>query len=814
MTQARFLGASVTGINFSLGWGNQESRLQVTLVEDRRGGDFFNPPPEGAPVYFDFFGWTFSGLLETIERSVSSSGNPVFSVSIVDPRSILDGVQIVLSDYSGTTNGVPNLINVYGYLERDDFGASGKNDSGIQWHKIRDTISSITALSQASDYGGPISYKGYVYNVSLVGLPILPEFYRISASPSMSLLEFINDVCESSACEYFITLLSNTITINTVSRATVPLKGIINQFVTSVDGAVAKTSGTQMVNEVCSKFLVGGAETSVFYNTYGPGTDNSFEDSVDNPIWYYWGKDLEGNLVVSDTSNQTFNLDSRGVLIPGVGDTYPTDIGEMRAALANQDSWETYLWLNCFNRFLFNADGDRTDRLFKVDSANTGLEITSTTYIHDNEKNPHFGKSVKIGLASSISKTIVSFLFDTSPVDIFNANSNQFIKLKNEEYVKTQIDDMTKLYNLVRAYADEHYGRKYMVMVPDVEVVENEETLELNFSHSVAEAGYVPSENFDAAIDANLMPPSIVDITLPDGRVTSYVRFDNIDELDLSELDPKDLMFGKDVIKTSGGKKYAGINSIFVRCEVEEDYVFLNRFEFTSPRAVINLTSRVYNKLGSVGDTIITEFLNEVAEQKSWSNTNLELVKNKLGSVANSDFFNALTYPTPVIPAMAAIPLVSNIETYGPWYAIGANGKLEFERAEDLVPWNYGGFEALDEAANARVSLAIGNVQWLEAGSIEFPGYPSISPGSQLLSTGPYVTDISVNIGVDKITTTYKMSSWNPRFGKVPKYVLDKINANTKLNQRIMRNNRELIKINSFKNKYLQVKKQLPSLGQ
>ena len=94
-----FLGASITQFTANMGWNDEVSRLQVSLVEDDTQDDYFNPPIVGAPVYFNFEGWTFGGLLEKWDKSFSFSGNPVYNVSVVDPRDLLTGVQIILDNY-------------------------------------------------------------------------------------------------------------------------------------------------------------------------------------------------------------------------------------------------------------------------------------------------------------------------------------------------------------------------------------------------------------------------------------------------------------------------------------------------------------------------------------------------------------------------------------------------------------------------------------------------------------------------------------------------------------------------------------------
>lgn len=801
LQQVRFLGSSITSFSANLGWGNENSHLQVGLVDDVVNGDDFNPPDVGSPIYFNYGGWEFNGLLEHTEISRSFSGNPIYNISIVDPRSLLDGYQIILSDYFGPINGIPNIGNIFGYLENTGgFGSSGKNESGIEWWRIVFALEALTAFEGPSTYGGPISYKGFTYNVDLSNLPFLASFYRVSASPNMSLMDFINEICEAGACEYFVTLEGSTIVINTISRFNIPLKGQINQYVNTTQGAVSTDSGLDMVNETTSKFLIGGSKTDVFFNFYD-------KTATIKPIWYYWGNDSDGNLIINN-SYQSFNLDARNVLVQGVPDSYPTDMSEMRAALQSQESWESFLWFECFNQFIFDINGTLTDTLYQIVS-NGNFIPGGTKYKHSGIINPHFKKAYYIGLGSNNIQNIMAYLLGNSPASIVAANSRALMGLQNINNFnqRSEPDEVDKVYELIHSFADEYYGRKFMVTVPNVFVATDSETGELLFSHNVTDAGYLEEDVLEQAVQSNLSPPFLNEITTPDNRVMAYVRFDNISQLDLSGIEPKDLLFSTTLIKSADGTRYDGssITSVFIRCTVDDDYVFLDNVNFTSPRVVITLTSRVYQiNTDNLSEKILLDYINIAGGMSNWTNQQKEDIFNKLTSSIRGDAWNIFSFPLVAIPAMAAIPLKSNTETYGPWLSIGANGKVEVEQSEDLVPWNYSGYTNMNLTANARVSLSSANLQWIESGTIEFPGVPDHNLGAQLLGSGPYVTDISIKIGIDGVTTTYKMRSWNPRFGKVGKAYIDKMNKTNKVSQQIRRNMQEEIKLNTFKNKYLE----------
>ena len=170
-------------------------------------GDVFYSPRVGSPAYFKYYGqapgvnhpenpdcvpvsggnqcddWNdyqieklleFNGLVKSVSKSMGTSGE-TFSVTLEDPRTILENVIVILSDDDrnvapadfpyihdpfirkfsdpqapgvvGTTPAVTfpqgqkggylgayNVLNVYGYYEKNQFGSAETNEAGMQWY--------------------------------------------------------------------------------------------------------------------------------------------------------------------------------------------------------------------------------------------------------------------------------------------------------------------------------------------------------------------------------------------------------------------------------------------------------------------------------------------------------------------------------------------------------------------------------------------------------------------------------------------------------------------------------------------------------
>lgn len=126
--QLTYLGATIQSINSSLGWSSTPSSLSINLVED--AGQTFIIPQVGTPTYFDYNGWKFGGIIKAWKRNRGQSGF-IFDVTINDPRELLSGTQVILFGYTGITFGLPNIYNVYGYLESSGFGNSGTTSASV-----------------------------------------------------------------------------------------------------------------------------------------------------------------------------------------------------------------------------------------------------------------------------------------------------------------------------------------------------------------------------------------------------------------------------------------------------------------------------------------------------------------------------------------------------------------------------------------------------------------------------------------------------------------------------------------------------------
>ena len=153
-------------------------------------------------------------------------------------------------------------------------------------------------------------------------------------------------------------------------------------------------------------------------------------------------------------------------------------------------------------------------------------------------------------------------------------------------------------------------------------------------------------------------------------------------------------------------------------------------------------------------------------------------------------------YPMAIPPRSVGIPQQSNRYVYGPWVtSITARygAKIEYVQQTDLVPENFiiptsfslnggsidiaSGYTGLNAAGNLIANTVDGfNYIFTEGGSVEIPGLPQITSLAQsLVENGPLVSDMTVNLSAQSLSTSYNMSTFAPKFGRTNKWTLDRI---------------------------------------
>jgi hypothetical protein len=217
---------------------------------------------------------------------------------------------------------------------------------------------------------------------------------------------------------------------------------------------------------------------------------------------------------------------------------------------------------------------------------------------------------------------------------------------------------------------------------------------------------------------------------------------------------------------------------------------------------VLCKTNRVFlplNAASSAGDSNRTIDSLLATAQMSCANN-----QAREKGISGSQQFKPKPFPIVVSPRSFGIPQQSNRFVYGPWITnsikLDYATKVEYEQDDNLVPENYiipstvtiggttytltSGLSGLNTVGQAKANT-IDNFDYLftEQGSVTQPGLPKVTNlAVSLLSNGPLVSDVSVNVSATDISTNYSMKTFAPKLGRTNKRVIDQLG---KLGKRI-----------------------------
>jgi hypothetical protein len=877
LSQTLFCGCSVKNYSISAGWNEQSSSMTIELVEDtcsgnkfwwdenldRQTGNIVDPgfsyPEPGCAAYFRFEenpeaateaergGFEYAGLIESWNESRSAQGNPTYTVKLTDPRSILENTQVIVGDYAGGTSGVYNIINAYGFVETfgnscdisstNGFGGttldnalgSIYNERGMVWpdvkcaiHTLTSSLDKVLANTLYSQYcvenrlvyvgprpgtegygiikgDGILSDVGFQlinnanlikqeYLIDISEIPFTPEYYRIMG-PNISLMELISQVCKDAGCDYYIELLPvkvgnsilKVIKIRVALRAAQPQTGKLDTFIAAKDDGeiISYTKGEEVRNEETSIFLKGGKRKDPYY-------------ADQTQILPFWGVDADGNLIAATVSSGEYyvNLDF-STLNPSLTTSFSSRYNaisesEMRAALYDIDSWKSVT-------------------LAKGGAISGHLE------------------SIKQNSSSDLSKVFAVLKgsmppFAPTKIPVEDSQSDHII---NSAAAK----DLDKIYSFVRSYADEYYGKQFLVNAPFLCMAVDSENNIVRYSHEPSTDGCWVEDSTSTVLGLAHNSAASDFFRDSDGKYQAILGFPSISGYNLAKTDnlyvsdPSKL--GNDDYISSGP---SGVGSIWVKADIDERWVHGTPLSPSSSTSsfLLKTSAPITHISSNSGDltepfgavSIILEKLNAGEDVfGAWSSldgTGINVVDR--GSISMGAINAA------VMPAVALAPTTSHLETYGPWGLAGLPGQVVFDNDEGFVPWEYGSDLTMNNAALDRVTNAVTQMRKGERGNVVLASVPNIPIGAELFSVdatippnsqgsqkyvgtramvttacttilpyvtvpmnawtgayGPNITQINVTIGTQGFTTEYQFSTYTPQFGRFNKGNAEKL---------------------------------------
>jgi len=946
-----YLGSSIVSFSEqgSFGGSSGEITCDISLVDCAILGDMFNPPTIGTPSAFTYKGHTFFGIVDRYSTVNSSSAHPQYTVHLSNGLFLVQGVKIILNDYYGASNAIPNLVNVFGYLENTGFGNSEVNSAGISWNKVATALTTIVNTAAGTSYGGTIQHKSFKYGLDLSNLPNIPNYYRIN-SDSISLLEFIQEVCEAGGCDFFIRLettaapgLDGKFVVYTISRLSEPTPGAVENFVNNSTCVSQKEVGQELRKDSTSKFVVGANLERMWF--VEPASSGSISGGISSAeyagynVLPYFGEDSYGNYIIGETPEDEpdeyyFDIDIRDVAHPNLGDIYQTSYSELQAVKKGRESWERFLSERACNKYVIlpaascgvtvntvcpfvfpvptgtykettvnptgeyggimdgynlcyipkygydylltkakveqNAVVDIADYYYphgagsyppdyffssycevnsleNISPAGPDILLWNLYYPATDTLNPYFLRAFKIGNVSPAFMIFVrSFESDlyrlstSAPIADRPYFEKVYLSFQNsmmDQYAKTitnmyNVDSADRynyalnnireksdhLYRKLKTLADNNLGKKFLITIPSMDGAIEPESNQLRLSQEPTEAGYLDESVWDSAYASGLIPEvSGLNILLsPEEKFYPFVKLENAVLLsgdmpihvpyNYSEISQTERYLGNPVHYT-GLLDGVPVNptgfyylDLWARCSISPNIVYQDTSTLSNPRVIVDLPGTI--KYDPDGDYASVQAAYKVIQNyakghpagayyndASFTDTNVAKMLNKFG-VDEIDFGLEKYY---YMPDLFAVPLRSNILCYGPWYLAGANGPVEYEKNNDLAPWNYGGFTPLDSAGFARVNDGVTNQTFDETGSVTVAGAPALNIGDVLIAGGPYITDINVTADSNGINTQYTFQSWSSqrRLSKLTNFTSERVKRLSQTSRDLRRAYRE-----------------------
>jgi hypothetical protein len=790
LSRINFLGCSVLSFSASVGWNEQASELTVKLVQDC--GQNFTSPKIGTPHTFKVEDesenviFRFRGILQSWIESRDSGGNPIFTVKLSDPRVILDGVQLIISDYYGYIDqigpsldqGPLNVFNIAGYVDATLLVGGGSCPSapservtfltnrsrGIPWILIKEAIqqlisgdtnlpspSSKFTASPFIEYIGESSNTQYTLDIDDIPAanPNTPEAEYSITGPTVSLTELISQIAEDGGFDYYVELLdNNTIKFKTVFRNENPpsAQSKIKEFVGATgpaqnptrEGVISYTHGRELRNEPTSSLFIGSTKKTPVIQSganmlpfFGGKPDPDNNQVIVVPYNFENVTLFGANCFVAQVPVDNINSELSS---PIPSPTFVVSELEMRCALYHIDSFITMAIL-VRNEYI---------NLGRTDLANSCL---GQRLIEQNFR-PHL---------VDIDSAFNSLRGDAPAIDLFVGMVKNYINDINQQ-------DANALFNAVKSFSDQYYGKQWLVPIADVcSIFDASEYPPIRFNK-------VPSG--DGAWHDFETSPLLLDLN----ELESFFFANDAGNIEPFVVVP--MVLAKPINNITLANPLGFILDLQ---KIQEDSYYL-KGGFAYVKAQINDKWYLYNN--NVYALLTTDFIHSLNPSPD---PNIKLNKDT-GALAVLNTQNAANLPNNVptielgsfifgiagqalAPNFAFCPIQENLDTYGPFgFRSPIGGKVRVDVDEGLNPWSYGSNTNMLNATLQRLyNSDRSQMTETERGSIQVAGFPSGNLGTPLIQGGPTVTQINCEIGSNGFTTDYQFSTYTPQFGRFSK---------------------------------------------
>jgi hypothetical protein len=849
-------------------WNSTLNKIETNDADPGFVGESLNIV--GCPAYFRFGSFEFCGLIQSWEKADSTAALDEYTIKLISPIRLLQNTNLIIGDYTGPlkpntifSEAPNNLINVFGYAEKmgvsspqlsqtspgfydfgdvapdgaifgtaaGGFGGSSANFNGMQWSVIKNITSILTSANprlinewsphgrithkgvNLSLVGGPwvngyglLGYDSVVnsqytseYLIDLTELPTVPSYFRFNGS-SISLMEAISRVVQESGYDYYLELLpirspsisasgvAKILKVRVISRLVQPEFGQIEDYVEnarSSDKLISSSVGRELRDDITSTFLIGGPKQSVYQayiNSDPDGDGDPVNPEDDDMIVPYFGTKSNGDMIMPYLTTGIAYLDEEGD--PVIRDFW---VFEIETADLNSNLQELALFnplVITEKELMFSTSMESWEDYIRAYNTESYQSIVDDLP----EAELNIGKTL----------TMLENMYPNTAISARDMVSWEMAYSDiQEEVVQRRVADKDKIYEFISNLANEYYGRKFAIRVPYTSVVEDSESLVKKFSEEPTnDGGWTEVDDVIGLPNGTFYTDFFSD---PLGKIGSIARFNGASGLDTSTLDPTSYVIYD--------------NTLYLRGQVEEQYVFQDKSNYLYPRVVFDVGNTIKENENSESVTYarihmakaIVSMMPDVPIER------VETFANAYHAVGAAHIFQEFGRQT-FMPDAVCFGIRSNINNYGPWSSVGPPGGIRVEKNDGLVPWEYGGFDILNVVGQELADAGVSNMQVGELGSVTVAGIPELPLGAELNcapilqdkhlienrvvsyesfdgsyvggvpfshqyatfdfgfswdgSYGPNITSISIQAAINGFTTTYTMRTYTPQYGR------------------------------------------------
>lgn len=812
-------------------------------------------------------------------KGLRSFADYVNGTSVTFPDKILNNIVNVygfLDSLLATGQGTPGDCPLYHDQDADikfgapagGWGVSSSNDAGIPWNLVRNGLQALLGNNVAANapdfsagwiYGPPGGNNGYgeiytggaayttgalpaKYIIDMSEIPFAPLHYRISG-PVITLSELLSQVCRDAGCDYYVELLPTAaalvIKVRVIVRSNQPAMGEISNFVNTANtviGVSNSTIGKEYRSDPNNAFVIGDNKRSLYRHT-GVHTTGS-----QRSIMPYWGRDLDGKLnpayenscEVGWVGPPDWNVgldinEIDGMLSLSFADAAMTKLkladssrvwvweGEMRASLGTFQDWLTFM-----------MEPNPYCHAINLEPGNAASYNSVTTlrlYLEDLEMEACQNSNVPNGT------TLVGNLQALGNVKVGTR--------KPRNAMDDAMKDAQTIHRWLQNFSQEHYGKTWLVEIPFAcwaGDTGNPNLIDWSDSPST-EGAWADPRDFPEILrlDNSVQQGFALDrFKTDDGRVEPILRW--------TQSFP---VGGRNPILT--GLKYDHLNStdyttdtfnkvaalhgdlyVWQKAEIADSWVTGNPYSGSSTD--YGDKNKVWALL--TADPVFTGLATNDGKRevgyvqvRSGLRDFTPCTGTGVGGVSLPGCVPPLSlYKSAggfsdrmLTPNAAAVPVLSNTQTYGPWWKESVSyGTMHAEHDSTLNPWTYGSAAVMDLAGLDKVDKSTTKMNVAERGEVTVAGYPTIGLGAAITSTFvPYATrslvvgtfygkpfnfvplaasvasasvaNMNVVVSPQGVTTSYTITTFTPVFGRFSKSnasALAKIGTNRLREQR------------------------------